>query len=66
VDRYYDKSTGISKTEIITASASPLLVFVLFACAHDPYLTREEVDNIWDAYFHGFADFMHSCTILSM
>lgn len=46
VDRYYDKSTGISKTEIITASASPLLVFVLFACAHDPYLTREEVDNI--------------------
>lgn len=51
VDRYYDKSTGISKTEIITASASPLLVFVLFACAHDPYLTREEVDNIWDAYF---------------
>jgi len=51
VNRYYNENSGISKGEIVAASASPLLVFVLFACAHDPYLTKEEADNIWNAYF---------------
>lgn len=51
VNRYHDENVGISKGEMIAASASPLLIFVLFACAHDPDLTKEEVNNICAAYF---------------
>ncbi|GAE90092.1 DUF2600 family protein [Acetivibrio straminisolvens] len=51
VNRYHDENTGISKGEMLAASASPLLIFVLFACAHDPDLTKEEIDNICAAYF---------------
>lgn len=50
-NRYHDENVGISKGEMSAACASPLLIFVLFACSHDPDLTKEEVNNICAAYF---------------
>lgn len=50
-ERYHDENVGISRWEMSAASNSTLLILVLFACAHDPHLTGEEVDNICSSYF---------------
>jgi tetraprenyl-beta-curcumene synthase len=50
-ERYHDENVGVSKWEMSAASNSTLLILVLFACANDPHLTGEEVDNICSSYF---------------
>lgn len=50
-NRYHDEKVGISTWEMCAAAGSPLLISVLFACAYDPHLTGEEVDNICSSYF---------------
>ncbi|MFZ5985594.1 MAG: DUF2600 family protein [Bacillota bacterium] len=50
-DRHLEKQLGISYWEMCAASGSTLLIFVLFACAYDPKLTQEEVENICVAYY---------------